>query len=96
MKQIGTDYEGWPIYIYTLREILHELGFKEDTKTISLEKDKNTNKLLDSYPLTLQDDGMAYGVNPQFIVEIDKDVYKNEEFNLNVFNLFRYEYRPND
>ena len=93
MKQIGTDFQGWPINALTLREILHKLGFEEDSKTITLIKNEDSNKLLDSYPLTLEDDGMAYGIKPMLITEVDSEIYEDENSNLNVFNLFRDEYR---
>lgn len=89
MKQIGIDFQGWPINALTLREILERLGFKEDDKTITLIKDEDTNKLLDAYPLLLEDDGMAYGINPMYVIECDKEVYTDEDSNLEVFNLFR-------
>ena len=96
MKQIGIDFQGWPINVLTLREILHKLGFEEDSKTITLIKDEHNNELLDSYPLTLEDDGMAYGIKPMLITEVDNEIYKYDDFNLNVFNLFRDGYRQND
>ncbi len=96
MKQIGTDFQGWPVNALTLREILHKLGFEEDSKTITLVKGEDSNKLLDSYPLTLEDDGMAYGIKPMFITEVDNEIYEDDESNLNVFNLFRDGYRQND
>lgn len=94
MKQINTEVmSDWPIYAYTLREILKELGFEEDNKTITLIKNEETNKLLNSYPITLEDDGMGYGVEPRFITEVSSEIYEN--FGLNVFNLFRNVYRNN-
>lgn len=96
MKQIGTDFQGWPVNALTLREILHKLGFEEDSKTITLIKDEDSNKLLDSYPLTLEDDGMAYGIKPMLITEVDSEVYEDENSKLKVFNLFRDGYRQND
>lgn len=89
MKQIGTDFQGWPVNALTLREILHKLGFEEDSKTITLVKGEDSNKLLDSYPLTLEDDGMAYGIKPMLITEVDNEIYEDDDSNLNVFNLFR-------
>ena len=87
MKQIGTDFQGWPINALTLREILHKLGFVE---TLSGEFTFTDNpELLDSYPLTLEDDGMAYGIKPMFITEVDNEIYEDDDSNLNVFNLFR-------
>lgn len=93
MKQIGTDFQGWPINALTLREILQRLGFIE---YLPGEFTIGNLELLDSYPLTLEDDGMAYGIKPMFITEVDNEIYKNDESNLNVFNLFRDGYRQND
>lgn len=93
MKQIGTDFQGWPINVLTLREILQRLGFIE---YLPGEFTIGNLELLDSYPLTLEDDGMAYGIKPMFITEVDNEIYKNDESNLNVFNLFRDGYRQND
>lgn len=93
MKQIGTDFQGWPINALTLREILQRLGFIE---YLPGEFTIGNLELLDSYPLTLEDDGMAYGIKLMFITEVDNEIYKNDESNLNVFNLFRDGYRQND
>lgn len=93
MKQIGIDFQGWPVNALTLREILHKLGFEEDSKVIYLIKGEDNNKLLDSYPLTLEDDGMAYGIKPMLITEVDDEIYEDNKSNLNVFNLFRDGYR---
>lgn len=89
MKQIGVDFQSWPINALTLREILHKLGFREDNPGEFITENEN---LLDSYPLTLEDDGMAYGIKPMFITEVDNEIYKDDDSNLNVFNLFRDEY----
>lgn len=96
MKQIGTDFQGWPINALTLREILHKLGFEEDSETITLNKNEHINELLESYPLTLEDDGMAYGVRPMLITEVDSEIYEDPESNLKVFNVFRDGYRQID
>ena len=52
--------------------------------------------LLNSYPLTFEDDGMAYGVKPMLITEADNVVYEDDKSKLKVFNLFRDGYRQND
>jgi len=94
MKQIGIDFQGWPINALTLREILHKLGFEE---TLSGEFTFTDNpELLDSYPLTLEDDGMAYGIRPMLITEVDNEIYEDENSKLKVFNLFRDGYRQID
>ena len=103
MKQISTDFQGWPVKALTLKEILLRLGFKENDKAVTLIKSEETNKLLDSYPRLLEDDGMAYGIDRGFVVEVGSNVYpfdrestgqeervKRYEImkNENVFNLF--------
>lgn len=93
MKQIGTDFQGWPVNALTLREILHKLGFKERNQGEFIIYDEY---LLDSYPLTLEDDGMAYGIKPMLITEVDNEIYEDENSKLKVFNLFRDGYRQND
>ena len=86
MKQIGTDFQGWPINALTLREILHKLGFVEKSQGEFVMHDEY---LLDSYPLTFEDDGMAYGIKPMLIIEVDNEIYEDDESKLKVFNLFR-------
>lgn len=85
MKQIGIDFQGWPINALTLREILHRLGFIENNPGEFIIKNL---ELLDSYPLTFEDDGMAYGIKPMFITEVNNEIYEDNKTELNVFNLF--------
>lgn len=75
MKTISYDFQGWPVKALTLKEILLQLGFKETKGSITLRKSKKNNKLLDSYPRILEDDGMAYGIDSGFITEASDDVY---------------------
>jgi len=58
-----------------LGEILKHLGFVEDDKTIFLQKNEKTEKLLKSYPCLLTDSGMGYGVNPEYVTEVDTEIY---------------------
>lgn len=78
MLQIGTDFQGWPVYALTLREILNRLGFEEDTETITLIKSEEANRLLDSYPQLLEDDGMGYGVNAEYITEVSDETWEKK------------------
>lgn len=91
MVKIDEEVTGWPIYALTLREILKELGAVQVGKYGFIIRNK---KLLDSYPVTLQDDGMGYGIRPKYITQCDPDIYIDRESQLNVFNLFRNGYRP--
>lgn len=75
MIQIGVDFEGWPVNAMNLKQILKDLGFKEEDGKIFIEND---SPILDAYPLLLEDDGMAYGVNPQFVIETDNEIYEHK------------------
>lgn len=75
MKQIGIDFQGWPIYAMTLMEILKGLGFKDDGEMIYLEND---NPILYAFPRLLKDDGMGYGVDEEYVVTSDKDIYDTD------------------
>ena len=72
MVQIGIDYGGWPVDALTLREILKNLGFKDDGDKVYIEKD---NPILYAYPRLLEDDGAGYGVNAEYVTEADKEIY---------------------
>lgn len=65
---IGFDFQGWPIYKITIREMLKQLGAIERDGWIGFEND---SKILDLFPVTFEDDGMGYGANEQFITLVD-------------------------
>jgi hypothetical protein len=76
---ISYDFQGWPNYKMTIREILQSLGATTNNGFIGFnEKDP----ILDIYPQVLEDDGMAYGVNEKFV--IDADVDKDKTY-INIF-----------
>ena len=75
MKHIGRDFQGWPVDAHTLEEILKDLGFKENKGSWSISK---KSPLLKAYPRLLEDDGMGYGVNAEYITEADKEIYNQE------------------
>ena len=75
MIQIGTDSQGWPVNAMNLREILKRLGFKENKNSFSISK---KNKLLDAYPCLLEDDGMGYGVNAEYITEVSDETWEKK------------------
>lgn len=86
MKEIGTDFQGWPVNAMTLREIIDKLGITYilDNGDKIIRSDRK--HLLDAYPVILEDDGMGYGVNPRYVTSVDENVYQNKD--LKVFNLF--------
>lgn len=82
----------------TLREILVSLG----AQVVSTESGhsflaiENTNPILDAFPRILEDDGMSYGVNAQFITEASDDIYLDEDMRSPVFNMFVDVPRPDE
>ena len=48
------------------------MGATEENGVIGF---KTNDPILEKYPITLEDDGMAYGTNPKFIVEIGRNEY---------------------
>ena len=84
MKQIRTDFQGWPVNAKTVREILEDLCIWNKGNIFRF-----SNEILDAYPKLFDDDGMAYGVNPRYISEVDKnEIYTDEELREKVFNIF--------
>jgi len=67
---IRRDFQGFPVYKMTYREILESLGFEHKDGFYRIPDDA---ELLDIYPVTLEDDGMGYGVNNKFITEAHRD-----------------------
>lgn len=76
---ISFDFQGWPNYKKNLREVLQSLGAVEENGMIGFKLD---DKALDIYPMTMEDDGMAYGVNEKFITESEAN--REEEY-INIF-----------
>ena len=80
MKTISYDFQGWPMNALTLWEILEKLGFKKEGNKVVGEISED---LLNAYPVLLEDDGMGYGVNQQYIIEVDKNnTYNNSELHI--------------
>ena len=76
---LSLDFQGWPNYKMNLREILHSLGAVEKDGGIGFNVD---DKALDIYPVTLEDDGMAYGVNEKFVTTAEAN---REDGYINMF-----------
>lgn len=60
LTEADFDFQGFLIPHITLREGLMNIGFKEDKENNRFYIE-NDNKMLDTYPLILEDDGMGYG-----------------------------------
>lgn len=85
-KLVGYDFQGWPIFKMTLKELLLDLGGKEEDGKIIFDANDPSMKV---YPTLLEDDGMGYGINEQCIVEAD--VFKSNKENDDTIyvNIFR-------
>ena len=66
---IAFDFQGWPVEKMSLEDIVKRIGgvYNPDTKKYEIEC---TDKLK-RVPIVYEDDGMAYGVNPKYITEVD-------------------------
>lgn len=70
-KLIDYDFQGWPIYKKTFRDLLKELGaFEEGNSFIGFDIN---DPILDICPVRLHDDGMAYGVDEEYFTEANTD-----------------------
>lgn len=79
----------WPVNAMNFEEILEKLGFENDGEKLSIKID---NPILKAYPILLEDDGMGYGVNEEFVTEVDSTLYENHKIKgsiILVFNMFR-------
>ena len=72
MKEIRTDFQGYPIYALTLKEILKQLGFTDTGDGYFIEKG---NEILNAYPRLLEEDSMGYGLDSGFVTLAETDVY---------------------
>lgn len=74
-KVINFDFQGWPIERMNLRDIIKAIGgvYNSDTKKWEIPD----NSLLDIFPKILEDDGMGYGVNEQWISDFSVDPSNN-------------------
>ena len=88
MKEISVDFQGWPVKAMTWKEILCAIGILTDENEREEYKFSINNPILNAYPKVLEDDGMGYGVNPRFVVSSDCMVYKDDELNEEVSNIF--------
>ena len=57
-----------PVYKMNVREILEALGGKVKNNKIIFDL---SNPIMELYPITVTDDGMGYGVDEEFITEVN-------------------------
>lgn len=83
---VNFDSQGWPNRKMDLKSILETIGF--GTYEVNGEQIfgiKADSKLLETYPSTLEDDGMGYGVNEQFVVDVTNSGENDDEIYCHFF-----------
>lgn len=60
------DFQGWPVFRMSLREILLALGAREENGKYTFD---DSNPAMDLYPVVLMDDSMGYGIDESNICE---------------------------
>ena len=78
---INYDYQGWPEFKMSIKDILERFGAVLNPETNKWEIENNEK--LNVFPTILEDDGMGYGVNPKYIIDID---YKGEVDYCNIWS----------
>ena len=67
---INLDAQGWPVFKLNLRDILVRLGLKKENGKLCIDVN---DPILDHYPIVVVDDGMGYGVDENYIIEVNAD-----------------------
>jgi hypothetical protein len=83
---VNFDFQGWPNRKMDLKTILEAIGF--GTYEVNGEQFlgiRSDSKILTVYPSILNDDGMGYGVNEQFIVDVTSGGENNDETHCHFF-----------
>ena len=84
---IGIDFQGWPIYKLTIRDILEQLGFQKMKNEGNIYwRIEDNNQILNISPNILTDDGMGYGIDLKRI--IGRENLFDENGNLEGINIF--------
>ena len=69
---INVDFQGWPEFKMSIKDIIEKLGAVYNKETNKWEI-PNEDWLDYCFPISLEDDGMGYGVNGQYIIDVDID-----------------------
>lgn len=88
---IGFDFQGWPICKKNIRDILKYLGLELINGKWQID---DSDERLNIFPKKLNDDGMGYGVNEEWITEVDVHM-SNEQIPHSFCNIFTEKETPN-
>jgi len=69
---VNFDFQGWPEFKMSIKDIIERIGGELNEETNKWEI-PNEGWLVQC-PTILHDDGMGYGVNPEYIVDINFDL----------------------
>lgn len=69
------DFQGWPVFKMNFQEILMALGGKVENNKIVFDLN---DPIMKAYPVSFEDDGMAYGVKECVFTCVDVDKHANE------------------
>jgi hypothetical protein len=72
---INVDFQGCPEFKMSIKDIIEKLGAVYNKETNKWEIPNE--EWLECFPMTIEDDGMGYGVNEQYIVDVDIDKVGN-------------------
>jgi len=72
---INVDFQGWPEFKMSIKDIIEKLGAVYNKETNKWEIPNEG--WLDCFPTIIEDDGMGYWVNEQYIIDVDVDKIRN-------------------
>lgn len=72
---INVDFQGYPEFKMSIKDIIEKLGAVYNKETNKWEIPNE--EWLECFPMIIEDDGMGYGVNEQYIVDVDIDKIGN-------------------
>lgn len=68
---INFDFQGWPEFKMSIKDIIERIGGKLNEETNKWEI--HNEEWLTQCPTILHDDGMGYGTNPEYIIDVNID-----------------------
>lgn len=72
---VNFDFQGYPEFKMSIKDIIEKLGAVYNKETNKWEIPNE--EWLDCFPMIVEDDGMGYGVNEQYIIDVDVDKIGN-------------------
>lgn len=68
--KLYNDFQGWPVYKMTVKEILSKLGFERiEENGVFYWRIKEDESTMNNYPVIYHDDSMGYSPTTEYITE---------------------------